>query len=361
MKIRLSGLMGRQHSWSHTTRSLAKEFYKLGNEIFLHPTDGTDFLDKSILEFVGRKEEFPDLDITYTLPVNYKKRFLKNSKVKASIFNYESSILPSVWKDADKNLDLILPSSNYCKEIFINAGWEEKKIEVVPLGVDYNYFASSKKLSGFDDKFNFLNISIPHYRKHIDVMIEGFYRAFEGVDDVRLMLKTSLAVPSPRNAFECFVPKIIQNIQQKLRFKKYPCLTLITENYKNLGSLYKASDCLVSTSGAEGFGLPMLEAMCCDTLVASTNVTGQKDFLDNSNSIIIPSKKISADKRYQYWRSSKGASIFRPNVNDVADILIDIYQNSNTLRESRLERMRDTAKTHSWENSANKILSKVKI
>ena len=360
MKIRLSGLMGRQHSWSHTTRSLAKEFYKLGNEIFLHPTDGTEFLDKSILDFVGKNEEYPDLDITYTLPVNYKKRFLKNSKVKASIFNYESSVLPNVWKDADKDLDLIFPSSNYCKEIFVNAGWKESKIRVVPLGVDFEHFSSAEKAEGFDDKFNFLNISIPHYRKHIDVIIEAFYKAFEGKDDVRLMLKTSLSVPSPRNAFECFVPKIIQDIQEKLRLKKYPCLTLITENYKNLGSLYKSADCLVSTSGAEGFGLPMLEAMCCNTLVASTNVTGQKDFLNESNSIIIPSHNISADKKYQYWRASKGANIYRPKVNDVADILINIYENSSMLKKERSNEMIKTAKNHSWGNSARKILSEVK-
>lgn len=359
MKIRLSGLMGRQHSWSHTTRNFAQKFYEMGHNIFLHPTDGSEYLSKDIAKYVGSIEESPDFDLTYTLPVNFKNRFLKNSKIKASIFNYESSILPKVWSDHDKYLDLIFPSSNYCKEIFVNAGWDEKKIRVIPLGVDFNYFNSAEKECGFEDRFNFLNISIPHYRKHIDVMIEAYYRAFEGNENVRLMLKTSLAVPSKRNAFECFVPKIIQDIQQKLRLSSYPCLTLITENYKNIGSLYKASDCLVSTTGAEGFGLPMIEAMACGTMVASTNNTGQKDFLTENNSVIIPSYEMGADNRFQYWRPSSGAKIYRPKVSEVADILLNIYENSKSLKSSKEKEMMNTAKKYSWESSAKMMIEEV--
>lgn len=360
MKIRLSGLMGSQHSWSHTTRSFAQEFYKMKHKIYLDPTDGDEYIDKKLKNCIGRKCAQPDFDLTYTLPSNYEKRFLKTSKIKASIFNYESSILPDVWNDKDRHLDKIFASSNYCKEIFLNSGWNPKKISVVPLGVDFDYFNSAKKLEGYDDKFNFLNVSIPHYRKHLDVMIEAYYSAFEGNDDVRLILKTSMKFPNKVNAFELYVPKMINDIQRKLKLNKYPSLVVVNENYENLGSLYKAADCLVSTTGSEGFGLPMLEAMSCGTLVAATNVTGQKDFLTSDNSILIPGYEYGADKRFQYWKATDGAKIFRPKVDEVVDILKNIYENKESIAANTCQNAIETAKAFSWESSAKKMLEEIR-
>ena len=360
MKIRVSGLIGKQHSWSYTVRSIALEFYKMNHDLFIHPTDGCHFLDKRLLDFVNKRVSCADLDFTYTLPKNFKARFNSDSKVKASIFNYESSILPDVWKNDARYLDYIFPSSMYCKEIFINAGWDRKKVKVVPLGIDYESIRGSLATEDFNDgKFNFLNISIPHYRKNIDVLIEGYYRAFQNKDDVRLILKTSLA--EPKNSFECFVPKIIHSIQNKLRFTKYPSLTLVTERYDNMGSLYKGSDCLISTTGSEGFGLPMLEAMASETLVASTCVTGHKDFISKKNAVIIPSKKIKADKRHQYWRPSKGAKIYRPNIDDVSDIFSEVYNKKDELLSQRLNSMKETSIKYSWKRCAENILKEAGI
>lgn len=355
MKIRVSGLFGKQHSWSYTSRSVAKEFYSMGHELYIDSHDGYDLVCKELVERSKLKSNDIDLDLTYTLPKNFKGRFLSDSKVKASIFNYESSILPNVWKNCDRHLDLILPSSNYCKEIFVNAGWDEKKIKVAPLGVDFDYISGANKLKVFDDgKFNFLNISIPHYRKHIDVLIESYYKAFQGRDDVRLILKTSVNTPSHK--FECFVPKIIQDIQVKLKFKHFPCLTIVTEKYEKIGSLYKAADCMISTTGSEGFGLTMLESMSAGTLVASTSVTGHKDFVNEKNSVVIPSYIMKADARHQYWRPSKGATIFRPKVSEVSDIMLNIFKNKDKMLEEKLESMTETAKLYSWESCARSIL-----
>lgn len=355
MNIRVSGLFGRQHSWSYTSRSIAAEFLSMGNNITVSSTDGKEFVKGPLLECFDKDIGNIDLDLTYTLPKNFKHRFLQDSKIKASIFNYESSILPDVWKRDDRYLDYIFPSSNYCKNIFIDAGWDEKKIRVVPLGVDYEAISSAERIEDFDDgKFNFLTVSIPHYRKHLDVLVESYYKAFKGRDDVRLILKTSL--DKPKNRFECFIPKIIHDIQVKLRYPSYPCLTLVNENYKNLGSLYKAADCLVSTSGSEGFGLTMLEAMCAKTLVVSTSVTGHKDFINNKNSIIIPSKPMKATEKHQYWRVSKGAQIFKPDGDSLVDIFIDTFNNKDSMLLDRIGNMTETAKKYSWHNTARLIL-----
>lgn len=360
MNIRVSGLFGRQHSWSYTSRSIANQFLSMNHNLTVSSTDGNEFVSKEMLKCFDKDIDNIDLDLTYTLPKNFKSRFLKDSKVKASIFNYESSILPSVWKRDDRYLDLILPSSNYCKNIFLDAGWEDRKIKVVPLGVDYDGISSAKKTEDFDDgKFNFLTVSIPHYRKHLDVLVESYYRAFRGRDDVRLILKTSL--DKPKNRFECFVPKIIHDIQIKLRYGSYPCLTLVNENYENIGSIYKAADCLVSTSGSEGFGLTMLEAMCANTLVASTCVTGHKDFISEDNSIIIPSESIEATAKHQYWRVSKGAKIFRPQKDYLVDIFKDIYNNKDKLLSERAENMEKTAKSYSWRRTAETIIKECKL
>jgi len=355
MKIRIKSMLGRNHSWSQTVRSLALQFSKNNHDLSLESIDGYRYLDKSLNKFINSPMQNPDLDFTYTLPKNFKTRFLSSSKIKASIFNYESSLLPVAWRSLDEKVDYIFASSNYCKEVFINSGWNQDKIHVVPLGLEQNLLDSKDKLEEFDDgKFNFLNVSIPHYRKNLDILIESYYRAFCGNDNVRLILKTSLG--KPKNIFECYVPKIIDTIQRKLRFYKYPAISIVTKRYENMASLYNSSDCLISTTASEGFGLPMLEAMYCGVLVAAPYATGQKDFLSPKNSILMSAEERIVDGRYQYWTETKGGSVFFPNIDEVSATMNSIYTNKEAYLGHRIREMKKTAKQYSWSNTARKIL-----
>ncbi|MAG28410.1 hypothetical protein CMI47_23025, partial [Candidatus Pacearchaeota archaeon] len=295
-----------------------------------------------------------DIDICYTLPKNFKRRFAGGSSIKAAIYNYETSITPKEWqKDLDV-LDLILPSSQFSKKVFLKNGWPEEKMRVIPLGINPDLFMDDRvcRLST-DKKFRFLNISIPHYRKNIGLLVDAYYRAFSEKDDVCLVIKTSF--DKPKFKFECDVKKEIIKVQNKYKDRGLPQVEIIVKKFVSLTPLYNACHSLVSATSSEGFGLPLLEGMAANKVVIAPNCTGQSDFMNNDNSIPVKFSEIKAGNKYQYWRPHPSATTFLPDVQSLADNMLFVYNNYKETRNRLIPEMEKTSKIFTWENSAKKI------
>jgi len=355
--IRCESILGTPHSWAITMRNILSELKKSGNKLYIKSTNGTNLIDNYLLEDIDKWHNNPDIDITYTLPHNFRTRFQKNSKLKASVFNYETSIVPQEWLKELKWVDYILPSSNWSKQIFIENGWPESKCKVVPLGInpDLKNTKTSIKLS--NKKFKFLNISIPHYRKNMDLLIEAYYSTFKKDDDVSLVIKTSLA--KPKTIFECSFIEILKNAQKKFG-SNVPQIEVITDNIENIAELYNACDSVISTSSSEGFGLPLLEGLLMEKTVIATNCTGQLDFLTNNNSILIDVKEVDATPNYQYWRKSEGSKTYMPIVYSISDSMLSAYKGSFNFKNNKKEISKYVEDTFTWKETSNKVLSLAK-
>ena len=204
-------MLGGMMSWSVVMRSLALELSK-ENDVFLDSINGLDLMNEYLVSRVMPCFN-ADLDLTYTIPQNFLTRFNKKSKIKAAIYNYESSILPKSWRDKHRHLDLILPSSNYCKRVFVDSGYPEK-VFVIPHGINHSEFTGEDKCDDIDENyFNFLNISIPHYRKNISKILEAYYCEFSENDNVCLNIKTT--VKKPKKYFEINVLDQLNFVQKK--------------------------------------------------------------------------------------------------------------------------------------------------
>ena len=351
-------MLGTSHSWSVTMRSLVEEFSKLGSNLYIDSINGYDMVP---LEWHKMKRQIdnPDIDICYTLPRNFKDRFADNSKLKLAIYNYETSVLPAVWKDSVKHIDIALPSSQFSKKVFVDAGWPEEKCVVVPHGIRPNDYLDNRRVKNIKTKkrFKFLNVSIPHYRKNIGLVVDAYYSEFTDKDDVCLILKTSLS--KPKYKFECNVMKEILKVQKKHgRVKRYlPQVEVIKEKYDSIIPLYNSCDCLVSASSSEGFGLPLLEAMAAGMLVAAPQVTGQADFLNEENSLKVEALEVDAPDRYQYWKPSRGSKTFMPDIDSLRLSMRTAYEKKNSLLAGFDPEIKRTLNQFTWENAAKQVLS----
>ena len=355
--IRCESILGTSHSWAITMRSILSELKKSGSNLYIKSTNGIDFIDDYLLEDIDKWHNNPDIDITYTLPQNFRTRFQKNSKVKASVFNYETSKVPQEWLKELKWVDYILPSSNWSKQIFIENGWPESKCHVVPLGINPDLKNTKKYTKLSNKKFKFLNISIPHYRKNIDLLIEAYYSAFKKEDDVSLVIKTSLQ--KPKAIFECNFIEILKNAQKKFG-SNVPQIEVITDNIDNIAELYNACDAVISTSSSEGFGLPLLEGLFLEKTVIAPNCTGQLDFLNFNNSILIDVKEVDADSRYQYWRPSDGSKTYIPNIDSIANSMISAFKESFHFKDNKKEISKNIENTFTWKHSSERVLKLIK-
>lgn len=358
LDIRVQSMLGTSHSWSVTMRSLIEEFHKLGHSMYLESINGYEMFPLSWAK-MKRATESPDLDISYTLPRNFKDRFAKSSKVKMAVYNYETSVLPKVWSDSYKYVDYILPSSEFSKKVFVEAGWPEDKCIVIPHGIKPSNFEVKHGVKNLKTKkrFKFLNVSIPHYRKNIFTLMDAYYSEFSDKDDVCMVLKTSLS--KPKYKFECNVIKEIVKAQKKHRKKKanLPQIEVITHKYDSIIPLYNSCDCLVSATSSEGFGLPLLEGLAAGMLVVAPHCTGQADFLNENNSIKVLSNEVPAPSRYQYWRPSPGAKMYMPEVGSLMEGMRRAYENKADLLKSFDLETKSTLEKYTWTSAANKILS----
>lgn len=361
LNIRSQSMLGTHHSWAITMRNLLTQFQEKGHKLYLTTTNGKESIPENLLPRVGRDIAIPDLDICYTLPRNFKDRFSKKSKLKLAIYNYETSEFPRMWRGDINHIDYALPSSNFSKQVFVDGGWPESKCIVVPHGINPitpDEFAAVEtyKLKT-SKKFKFLNVSIPHHRKNIDILIESYYLTFSNQDDVCLVLKTSL--DKPKQSFEVDVADIIRKMQKRHANRPggLPQIELITSRVPDMLSLYKACDVLVSATSSEGFGLPLLEAMDAGKLVIAPKCTGQLDFLNIDNSLLVDVKEIDAGKEYQYWIQTPGAKTYQPIVGDLSRAMLVAYQAHPALIVKFKPEMERVCRQFTWSNAADQILS----
>lgn len=356
--IRSQAMLGTSHSWAVTIRSLLLELARMGHKLDLHSINGYKLFPEELEPFVENNYSSHDIDITYTLPRNFNQRFLSTSSARMAIYNYETSHLPIAWKGAHAYLDYVLPSSNFSKEVFVNAGWPEKKCIVVPHGIDLTEFKNKSTVTNINStkKFRFLNVSIPHHRKNIATLVDAYYSEFTFNDDVVLILKTSLN--KPKYKFECDVMKEIVGVQnmRKHRNKKLPQIEIIQHRYDSMVPLYNSCDCLVSASSSEGFGLPLLEALAAKMLVVAPRCTGQLDFLNDNNSLLVDVKEINAGFKYQYWRPTKGAKTFLPIVEDLSSKMRRAFDSKDSILNKFSKEMEDTTNRLTWNAAARMIL-----
>lgn len=355
------------HSWAVVMRNILQEFSNQDHKLYLKNvvTENLQYpnlLSASLRSRLDRKIKVPDLDICYTAPINFEKRFEKKAITKMAIFNYETSKLPPIWFNNIKYVDYVLPSSNFSKNIFLEAGWPEKKLKVIPHGINISDF-ENKKQTHLETKksFKFLNISIPHYRKNIDLVLESYFQSFSNQDDVCLVIKTNLSPTPPRNTWQSFEVDVLDLIKTKKN--KYlgkegglPEIEIIKDKLQDIVPLYNACNVLVSASSSEGFGLPLLEGLAAGKIVIAPNCSGQVDFLNKKNALLVETKEIFADKKLQYWVVSENAKTNIPIQDDLSSAMINAYKNFAHLSNIFESERKRVVQEFTWENVAKKIL-----
>lgn len=130
-------------------------------------------------------------------------------------------------------------------------------------------------------------------RKNPEGVIAAFRKAFGNDRRVRLVLKTQRLKELPRAR------------EKLIALTDYPNIELhdATLDEAGIASLYASADVLISMHRAEGFGLPIAEAMHRGLPVVATGWSGNADFLTRAVGIPIPWRMVPADdpqRTYHY-------------------------------------------------------------
>lgn len=194
---------------------------------------------------------------------------------------WEMPEFPDCLHFAFDQVDEILVSSEYNRQAI--AACTAKPVTLIPLAiqVDIEPILNRQQLHLEEDCFLFLHISdalsMPQ-RKNPQGVIDAFLHAFGDQPHmaVRLQLKVSNLEHQPTLAQE-----LREAVARDSRIR-------LIEGYLDrhtLNNLLNACDCYVSLHRAEGFGLPLAEAMYLGKPVIATHWSGNVDFMDEDNSL----------------------------------------------------------------------------
>ncbi len=375
MKICWFGFLGRNHSWSIVAQNISRELIKMGHDVDLFSTNGTNhfpddlkpYLRGSIEEGIQMtpeqfhdqisaklKSEY-DMQLSYTALPNFSRHFIRGSKNRFGIWNYETTVLPKAFAKNHKYVDKVVPSSEFSKKIFTDNGMPADKQVVIPHGIHLDRFENLGKFPlKTKKKYKILaNIAQPHLRKNIPGLLEAFGKAFTKEDDVCLVLKISKKGPNAQ--FDIPFNPIFSDWQKT--YKNHAEVEIIDYFIPDIEPLYNACDVVFTMTKAECFWMPGLEGFAANKIVVAPRYGGQLDYMNDDNSVLIDGKEVRADLKMQYWEPSPFAKVFEPDVNQAAEKLRDVIKNYDDYHAKFSPRIKEMLPNYTWKKVAEQFIN----
>lgn len=282
---RIEGPFDSTYSLALLNRETARILKANGEEVFLHSTEGPGdyspnerFLKENHPDILALWQGRTELDIRERTVIASRNLYPPRVNNVGGAYNFlhhyawEESRFPSEWVDQfNLYLDGITCLSSHVMKALQDSG-VSVPMRVSGCGVDHWERVLAANSRSFPGKtFRFLHVSSCFPRKGADVLLAAFGQAFRRSDDVTLVIKT---FENPHNEIRS------QLAAARAQDPDFPDVVLIFEDLPDpeLKALYQHCHVLVAPSRAEGYGLPMAEAMLSGIPVITTNWSGQTDF-----------------------------------------------------------------------------------
>jgi glycosyltransferase involved in cell wall biosynthesis len=178
-----------------------------------------------------------------------------------------------------------------------------------------SYFGLHSKAE-FTFLFAFHLMSIME-RKNPVGLIRAFRQAFSVNEPVRLVLKTS---------FGDRHPSALQEIRSAASGAKITIIDEIFSGDETL-SLIDACDAYVSLHRSEGLGLTMAEAMLLGKPVIATRYSGNIDFMDDANSLLVDYQLVRLGRTIPPYDAD--AYWAEPSLDHAGRLMRQVYENQN--------------------------------
>jgi len=205
---------------------------------------------------------------------------------------WETDRVPREWIDHINKLDEVWTASKEHALLFMESG-VKVPIQSFPQCFDPRMYEGVKPFRIPQARgYVFYSIFQWTERKNPKALLEAYWRTFEGVEDVTLLLKTYRS-SFAESEFRIIIDEINQ-WKKELGLKHYPRVLLCDRlmSREEIIRLHASCDCFVSAHRGEGWGLPQMEAMAVGNPVISTNYGGIHHYLHSQAAHLLPYKLV---------------------------------------------------------------------
>ncbi len=265
---------------------------------------------------------------------------------------WEFGSMPESWVDPfSKDVDEVWVPSGYVRDVYLAGGVPSNRVQIVPNGFDPEIFRPDATPLGLKTTkgFRFLFVGGAIHRKGIDFLLNAYSTIFTATDDVCLVIKDFGA--------DSFYRKMTLR-SQIVEFMSQPGVPEIEYrdadlSESDLAGLYCTCDTLVLPYRAEGFGMPVLEAMACATPPIVTDAGPSLDFCTDFNSIRIrASKRVLGEKQVFGLKTVEYPSLFRVDLDDLRMKMKWAKENKKELKKLGLAGAAYARENWTWDTAA---------
>lgn len=253
---------------------------------------------------------------------------------------YELTSFNEIELNHLRNQDALFVCSSWAKEVI-----EKNNIEVptyvVPLGSDLSIFNPHVVPAVVPPGFNCLSIGKIEKRKGHLFLPKVFKRAFPNDATLWMMWHNRFLTESEVKEWESYYREILGDRVQFIPWRQHP---------KEVASIMAGMDCVINPSLAEGFGLPILDAIFMNKPVITTRYSAMTDYCNEGNSFLIDVDKTEPafDGKW-FFGQGEWASYGEEQFEQMVHHLRFIYENRPTFNNTNF------VQEWTWEKAAEKL------
>lgn len=358
MHLVIDGRLWENDSAAIVNKNVVTSLFRLGYDVRLEAWgQGSDkphkdaFLDRDLLTTLAQREKdydnavvirqsWPVCEPYYSAACNWDRI---PGKIKIGMLLWESDHVPTRWLHNMASVDAILTISLFSADRIrkeLERNYITTPVWGVPLGVDRRLFNPTIEPWKIDaKKFRFLHVGVGQARKGSDLLREAYFSEFTNQDDVSLVVKTGGWDTVDAWASPAGGPHVLA-----IHDDNIPETTL--------GGLYTACHCLVHPSRLEGFGMTMLEAMACGTLIICPEQGAHRVFAREDNALLVHGEEEQMD-----FFENLVTTAYRVDVADLRRTMRDAVNEAPWDDKTRTGLK--TARNFSWERTAQHLASQI--
>jgi tetratricopeptide (TPR) repeat protein len=271
---------------------------------------------------------------------------------------WESTSIPDDWMDSFSHVDFFWTPSQWFKQILINHGIDAHAIQVIPEGVNGQIFTSEgsqfQSLNAIN-AYKFLYVGKFEERKATPEMIVTFDYTFKDNPEVRLII----ASQSHKKDFD------FNSYIKDLGVRHPEKIIHVGPFARNsdLAALYRSCNAFVMPTRAEGWGLPIIEAMACGLPVIVTGYSGLTEFATQENAYLIDYKMIDIEEPLG-WQIKSNATYYgqwaEPDFLHLSDIMKHVFKNKDEAKRIGHKASHDIHTQWTWDHAAKKAIEAIK-
>jgi glycosyltransferase involved in cell wall biosynthesis len=240
---------------------------------------------------------------TYAVKIPVTRDVSANSLTTTCLTVWETDSIPPVWDDLLEHLDVdkIVVPCEWNREAFDGFG-SNRPVTVVPHLINDSFIEKGNEQEVpeviSENEFTILTVGQWTDRKALQNVIKAYFMEFKEQEDCTLIVKTYGNIQDSRPEYQEYQKnemirqiKMIKNamltpsLDHAPKCKLHFLYGLLPKGQMNY--LYQNSDLFALLSRAEGFGLPIAEALAYETPVLVHSQGGHVGFVDPESSFIV--------------------------------------------------------------------------